>query len=505
MEGYRGIEAVGAEEVRFRLTTVRIALGMGLVVALGTEVYLAATWDGPNRPLLTAIVALGIGSVIGIALLPTERIMRSRWRDRFFVGWSALMVVLIAGGVAADGGPSSPIVLLFPLPLIFAALSYPLPGVLTVTALDLVAFGAVAIAEPARAPESVFMAFALGCIAMMCVLQARNRQVQEAKLEGITEELDSSQAISRRRAEQQREAAEFGRRALAGVAVGGLMQDAVETLERALALRAAGVLVYREERNVLEVGASVGIPDELQRLTVPAGRESQSGFTLAADRPVIVEDWETEERFERSDMLVRLGVRSGATVVITVRGEPFGVLGAQAATPRRFDDDDISFLESIAVALANAIEHRQEAEEAQHRALHDPLTALPNRALFEDRLGRALAAASGRRTSVAVLFLDVDHFKLVNDSLGHQEGDELLRAIAPRLTAALGPGDTLARFGGDEFGILLEDVPDERAATRVADRVAEALASPFIVRGAGTSSPRAPGSRWGAPARRPRR
>jgi diguanylate cyclase (GGDEF)-like protein len=83
---------------------------------------------------------------------------------------------------------------------------------------------------------------------------------------------------------------------------------------------------------------------------------------------------------------------------------------------------------------------------------------------------------------IAVLFLDLDQFKLVNDSLGHAAGDELLAAVAPRLEQALRPGDTVARFGGDEFAVLAEDVGDERGATRIAERIAEALTRPFILR-----------------------
>jgi diguanylate cyclase (GGDEF)-like protein len=107
---------------------------------------------------------------------------------------------------------------------------------------------------------------------------------------------------------------------------------------------------------------------------------------------------------------------------------------------------------------------------------------LPNRNLFLDRLQHALSVAARRETSIAVLFLDLDQFKLVNDSLGHAAGDELLAAVAPRIEGALRPGDTVARFGGDEFAVLAEDVGNERGATRIAERVAEALARPFILR-----------------------
>jgi diguanylate cyclase (GGDEF)-like protein len=90
--------------------------------------------------------------------------------------------------------------------------------------------------------------------------------------------------------------------------------------------------------------------------------------------------------------------------------------------------------------------------------------------------------AARRETTISVLFLDLDQFKVVNDSLGHVAGDELLAAVAPRIEQALRPGDTVARFGGDEFAVLAEDVGNERGATRVADGIAEALARPFILR-----------------------
>ncbi len=115
-----------------------------------------------------------------------------------------------------------------------------------------------------------------------------------------------------------------------------------------------------------------------------------------------------------------------------------------------------------------------------HQALHDPLTGLPNRALFMDRLTHALDRARRRDASwVAVLFLDLDDFKVVNDSLGHEAGDDLLVAAAGRLRASLRPEDTLARLGGDEFVVLLEDVVGRGEATEVAARVAGALRGPF--------------------------
>ncbi|HSE42551.1 MAG TPA: EAL domain-containing protein, partial [Acidobacteriota bacterium] len=120
----------------------------------------------------------------------------------------------------------------------------------------------------------------------------------------------------------------------------------------------------------------------------------------------------------------------------------------------------------------------------QHEAIHDVLTDLPNRALFMDLLARSLARAKRRSDYLfAVLFLDLDRFKLINDSLGHMIGDQLLIAMARRLERCLRPGDVVARLGGDEFTILLEDIHDGNDATRIADRIQTELKQPFQLGG----------------------
>lgn len=126
-------------------------------------------------------------------------------------------------------------------------------------------------------------------------------------------------------------------------------------------------------------------------------------------------------------------------------------------------------------------------DELTHQALHDSLTSLPNRVLFLDRLDHALTAAERedrelrRQDRVAVLFLDIDDFKVVNDSLGHRVGDELLKAIAERLSRAVRPGDTAARLGGDEFTVLLEEIGDVQVAEASAQRILRHIERPFDV------------------------
>ena len=118
-------------------------------------------------------------------------------------------------------------------------------------------------------------------------------------------------------------------------------------------------------------------------------------------------------------------------------------------------------------------------DELERRAFFDALTGLPNRAVFRDRLDHALAGRVASAIPLAVLLLDLDGFKLVNDSFGHDAGDELLVAVGGRLQGCLRSGDTVARLGGDEFAILLEDAASEVSAVALAERLLEALAPPF--------------------------
>jgi len=128
-------------------------------------------------------------------------------------------------------------------------------------------------------------------------------------------------------------------------------------------------------------------------------------------------------------------------------------------------------------------EHKRLQTELAHQAFHDALTQLANQALFRDRVEHAVVRASRHDSHLAVLFLDMDNFKTVNDSLGHTAGDELLVAVADRLGECLRLEDTAARLGGDEFAVLLEDLTDKREATDVAERVLAALRRPLQIGG----------------------
>lgn len=134
--------------------------------------------------------------------------------------------------------------------------------------------------------------------------------------------------------------------------------------------------------------------------------------------------------------------------------------------------------------VARDISERKEAERTiNFQAYHDLLTRLPNRALFKDRLNLAIAQAKRSGQKMAVMFLDLDRFKLVNDTLGHIYGDELLQLVSQRLQDCLREGDTLARFGGDEFTLLLPQITGQEDATAIARKIIETMREPFVIEG----------------------
>ena len=216
---------------------------------------------------------------------------------------------------------------------------------------------------------------------------------------------------------------------------------------------------------------------------VSASRDSHAGAALDSGTHAIVADWSEETRHTMPPVLRVFGAASSLAVVIDGKNRPFGVLDVHATEPHRFTAKDVPFVQGAANVLADSIERHAADQALRYRVLHDSLTGLPNRLSFVDALGESLDKAAVSGSPVGILFLDLDHFKLINDSLGHHAGDALLRAVAPRLRSHLRPGDIVARFGGDEFGILIDRLADEGEAIAIADRVADAFTQPFSLDG----------------------
>ncbi len=261
-----------------------------------------------------------------------------------------------------------------------------------------------------------------------------------------------AEAELERRAEQQAVVARLGERALEGSEVSELIHSA---------LREATTMLRMDSGAVLQCGAG-------EDLLLVAGSVPSGG-----------EDGPTGERGARAADAGRIlnaqELPGGHTWPIEGLHGRWGLLWLPAAE-RSLKAADSDFVRALANTLADAIARRAAEDDIRHQALHDPLTGLPNRVLLLDRLAHALTRRAG---DVVVVLLDIDNFKLVNDSLGHEAGDELLTQIAPRLVNAMRPGDTIARLGGDEFVVLIEGLADPAGVTMIAERIISALEVPF--------------------------
>jgi diguanylate cyclase (GGDEF)-like protein/PAS domain S-box-containing protein len=291
-----------------------------------------------------------------------------------------------------------------------------------------------------------------------------------------------AEAATARRASQQAAVAALGTMALEGAPLEDLARRCHELIERTLEVAHCGVLVDdgHPEGLLLLASSKRFSPHAagFRRASDPALQDA-----LGAEGSILVPDLTAEPRFVPNPVLLREGIRSLAVTRIDPRSGASGVLSAGSFELDAFAADDLVFLEAMANVLASAIDSKRALEDLRHNAMHDALTGLPNRVLLLDRLELALAQASGRGTQVAVLVCDVDRFKVVNDGLGHAAGDEVLRVVAERLMAQVRPGDTVGRFGGDEFVIVCPDVSELGSVVAIAERLGTAFAEPMRVLG----------------------
>jgi diguanylate cyclase (GGDEF)-like protein/PAS domain S-box-containing protein len=248
------------------------------------------------------------------------------------------------------------------------------------------------------------------------------------------------------------------------------------------------VEAQRDTQRLIEV---LELADDLIGICDPRGQllhlnraaRMFAGLRGGLERVSVPGDWVTEEdRYRLThdilDELRRTGRWTGDIHMVDAEGNEVAALARLIA--HKDDDGEIEFYSWI---MRDISDRKAREAHLEHRALHDPLTGLPNRSRLLDGLSQAVSQAEVPEVGVAALFVDLDDFKVLNDRRGHATGDELLRQIADRLRDAVRPGDTVSRYGGDEFVVIVERLTDVSQAVEVAERIRTVLEEPFFVEG----------------------
>ncbi|HUH07199.1 MAG TPA: EAL domain-containing protein [Egibacteraceae bacterium] len=253
------------------------------------------------------------------------------------------------------------------------------------------------------------------------------------------------------------------------------------------------VLVDREERisqvitEGLEEPAATTLRDAL--MGTPA-RDLPLWRRIVSGADTVLVDDAGESSLIPAEMCADAGLGAYAALSVRAAGSCWGTVICATPEVRRWTDEHRRLAEQLSLKASLIVDHarlrtaeRRRSAEMTHLVMHDTLTGLPNRSLFVDRLTHALTRAGRQNKPVGVLFIDIDRFKVINDSLGHAAGDRLLIAVAQRLRAHLRGEDTVARLGGDEFTVLLEEVESIDDAVRAASRLTQACREPLILDG----------------------
>lgn len=280
--------------------------------------------------------------------------------------------------------------------------------------------------------------------------------------------------------------ADFARTLLTEFSIQSILDHLVQRIVEVLPITAAGVTLVSARTGPRYLAASDELALRLERLQEELG-EGPCVQAFASGEAVAIPDLRADADFPRfAPAAVSAGLAAVFTLPLHQGDARIGALDLYRDTPGPMGAHDMDVAQTLADVAAAYLLNDQSRESAraaraqlEHRALHDPLTGLPNRALLLQRLEHAARRAQRSHAHAAVLFVDLDRFKQVNDRYGHHVGDELLVAVASRLATVLRSGDTLARFSGDEFVILCEDLHSTADAELLAGRIDEAFAEPF--------------------------
>jgi diguanylate cyclase (GGDEF)-like protein len=305
--------------------------------------------------------------------------------------------------------------------------------------------------------------------------QAREAADARESLQSEIAELTRAEEELRARSDRHLALASIGERALLASDLSRLFEQVAGHVGAALAADACSIWTVSDD-GTLELRAVY--TSVFERSVTEADAQRLAHYTYWVNQPVASNHLASDPRLRGGPTDAALA--SGAAVPFSLQRAPYGVLSVHSRAKRAFTAD-LSFLESVGALLTAAAERKHSEDALQRRALHDPLTGLANRSLFQDRLSLALHAAKRDKKPLALMLMDLDRFKEVNDTLGHQAGDELLLEVGRRLRHAKRATDTVARLGGDEFALILPAVVDLRAATRLATEVLAGVEGPMAL------------------------
>jgi diguanylate cyclase (GGDEF)-like protein/PAS domain S-box-containing protein len=218
----------------------------------------------------------------------------------------------------------------------------------------------------------------------------------------------------------------------------------------------------------------------MSQMSVPSGIELP-GRAWAQHEPLFVADVGKDQGFSRSDVALRAGLRGAVAIPVKVGDRFGGVMELFSSEAIAGDEMLMNLLKGVSAQIGHFFTRKHAEDALRFVATHDSLTDLGNRAIFTEQLGHALARADRYKKGLAVLFVDIDRFKIVNDTLGHTAGDRMLQECARRLKDCLRGSDTVARLGGDEFVVMVEDFSGPRDAIAVAQKILTSLSRPLVL------------------------
>ncbi|MBI2764945.1 MAG: EAL domain-containing protein [Chloroflexi bacterium] len=426
----------------YRLRTVRV----GVQLTMLTVVLMWVFHILPDHGVMQEgrVTVLLVGAALGAGLvwvLPWKRLLEGRAGIWFLYVWSAADIVLISTLIVATGGSRSEMFLLYALTSVFSAASYPPRGQGLLFVGTIASYlAALAVAGTGVTPAALFVRISV--IALVTYLTMfLSRELMRQMLTAASQAAENASLAEglRLREARFRSLVQNASDVVCVIGVDGYIEYISPAVRNTMGYE-PGFITGRNVFNLIHVEDEAQARTAFEKVVATAGHSSQTEVRLLHANG----SW----RWFEATISNLLAEPSVAAIVVNYRD----------VTDRRAFEEQLRVL-----------------------AFHDSLTALPNRAHFAQRTADAIGRAAKEGASAAVLLLDLDRFKTVNDSLGHEMGDELLVGVADRLRACLRPGDTLARLGGDEFTVLAVGVAGDDEALAISGTISRALEEPFVL------------------------